>query len=267
MPRRNANPLRLSPDLSFAALRPRLHRLRWPQNKGVGVNIMRLGGPTIMLAVLLGAVPALAQDSPGIMPRPAQPAANSKPAPAAPKKATAKVTVKPRLPHRPSARRRPSARKPPRSSPEIKYRTRPGRRSRNFARRSSENSIGAVVVRRLHRLARRRGSISDRDQELPETCEDQDHRRARRLPSARTCWLPQRRTRTNMAGPWLSIRPPAFASVCRSKWSRRRATLRMERGGRPRMVKCRWKHSGSRSRSQAVGAVRAAEERARHAQS
>ena len=34
---------------------------------------MRLGGSTVMLALLLGAVPALAQESPGIMPTPTQP--------------------------------------------------------------------------------------------------------------------------------------------------------------------------------------------------
>jgi Trypsin-like peptidase domain len=34
---------------------------------------MRLGGSTVMLAILLGVVPALAQDSPGIMPTPANP--------------------------------------------------------------------------------------------------------------------------------------------------------------------------------------------------
>jgi peptidoglycan hydrolase-like protein with peptidoglycan-binding domain len=36
---------------------------------------MRLGGPTVMLALLLGVVPALAQESPGVIPTPAQPAA------------------------------------------------------------------------------------------------------------------------------------------------------------------------------------------------
>lgn len=54
---------------------------------------MRLGGSTVMLALLLGAVPALAQESPGVIPAPAQPAAPrvapkakaAKPAPPAPK--------------------------------------------------------------------------------------------------------------------------------------------------------------------------------------
>jgi hypothetical protein len=55
---------------------------------------MRLGGPTIMLAVLLGAVPALAQDSPGILPGSAQPAEKSKAVHVAPKKIGAKVTTK-----------------------------------------------------------------------------------------------------------------------------------------------------------------------------
>ena len=52
---------------------------------------MRLGGPTIMLAVVLGAVAALAQESPGIMPAPEQPAQKSQPAP---KKVVPKVAAK-----------------------------------------------------------------------------------------------------------------------------------------------------------------------------
>jgi hypothetical protein len=48
-----------------------------------------------MLAVLLGAVPALAQDSPGIMPGSAQSAEKSKPIHVAPKKAAVKVAAKP----------------------------------------------------------------------------------------------------------------------------------------------------------------------------
>ncbi len=56
---------------------------------------MRFGGPTIMLAVLLGAGTALAQESPGIMPAPAQPAEKSKPVHVAPKKMVAKVAPKP----------------------------------------------------------------------------------------------------------------------------------------------------------------------------
>ena len=51
---------------------------------------MRLGGPTIMLAFLLGAGPALAQESPGIMPAPVQPAQKSKPIHIAPKKIAAR---------------------------------------------------------------------------------------------------------------------------------------------------------------------------------
>ena len=48
-----------------------------------------------MLAVLLGAVPALAQDSPGIMPGSAQPAEKSKPSHFVPKKPAIKVAAKP----------------------------------------------------------------------------------------------------------------------------------------------------------------------------
>jgi trypsin-like peptidase len=48
-----------------------------------------------MLAVLLGAVPALAQDSPGIMPGPGQPAQKSKPVHVAPKRVAAKPTAPP----------------------------------------------------------------------------------------------------------------------------------------------------------------------------
>ncbi|MGB9298449.1 MAG: hypothetical protein WCB52_19845, partial [Pseudolabrys sp.] len=39
---------------------------------------MRLGGLAVILALLLGAVPALAQDSSGIMPKPAQPPERAK---------------------------------------------------------------------------------------------------------------------------------------------------------------------------------------------
>src|SRR5690349_14734546 len=41
---------------------------------------MRLGGSTVMLAILLGVVPALAQDSPGIIPAPALPTEKVRPA-------------------------------------------------------------------------------------------------------------------------------------------------------------------------------------------
>ena len=64
---------------------------------------MRLSGSAVMLALLLGAVPALAQESPGIIPKPEQPAAKSKTThagarrvarkPAAPPKIAAPATV------------------------------------------------------------------------------------------------------------------------------------------------------------------------------
>ena len=41
---------------------------------------MRLGGSTVMLAILLGVVPGLAQDSPGIIPKSTQPAEKATPA-------------------------------------------------------------------------------------------------------------------------------------------------------------------------------------------
>src|SRR5690349_12030949 len=41
---------------------------------------MRLGGSTVMLAILLGVVPGLAQDSPGIIPKSTQPAEKARPA-------------------------------------------------------------------------------------------------------------------------------------------------------------------------------------------
>ncbi|HUL87025.1 MAG TPA: serine protease [Pseudolabrys sp.] len=44
-----------------------------------GANTMRLGELTVMLALLLGAGPALAQDSPGIIPKPDQAAEKTKP--------------------------------------------------------------------------------------------------------------------------------------------------------------------------------------------
>ena len=40
---------------------------------------MRFGGLTVILALLLGAVPALAQDSPGIIPKSEQPPESAKP--------------------------------------------------------------------------------------------------------------------------------------------------------------------------------------------
>ena len=63
---------------------------------------MRLGGLTIMLAVLLGAGPALAQDSPGIMPGPAQSVEKSKPVHIAPKKVASKVAAKTTAPTSPA---------------------------------------------------------------------------------------------------------------------------------------------------------------------
>ena len=49
------------------ALRAHLLQLRSPQKYDWGVvNTMRLGGLAVILALLLGAVPALAQDSSGI---------------------------------------------------------------------------------------------------------------------------------------------------------------------------------------------------------
>jgi len=55
-----------------------------------------------MLAILLGAVPALAQDSPGVMPAPAQPAEKSKPAHIAPKKVAVRIAAKPATPMPPA---------------------------------------------------------------------------------------------------------------------------------------------------------------------
>ena len=60
---------------------------------------MRLGGSTLMLAFLLGAVPALAQESPGIMPAPARPAEKSRPIHVGLKKVTARpVAPRPAAP-------------------------------------------------------------------------------------------------------------------------------------------------------------------------
>jgi hypothetical protein len=47
---------------------------------------MRLGGSTVMLALLLGVVPALAQESPGLIPAPAQPTEKAKPGIAVPRR-------------------------------------------------------------------------------------------------------------------------------------------------------------------------------------
>ncbi|MGB8107222.1 MAG: hypothetical protein WCF47_23390, partial [Pseudolabrys sp.] len=59
------------------------------------VNTMRLGGSTVMLALLLGVVPALAQESPGLIPTPTQPTEKAKPAHrrAAPKIAAPRVAA------------------------------------------------------------------------------------------------------------------------------------------------------------------------------
>src|SRR4029077_3469548 len=56
---------------------------------------MRLGGSTVMLALLLGVVPALAQESPGLIPAPAQPTEKAKPAHrrAAPKIAAPRIAA------------------------------------------------------------------------------------------------------------------------------------------------------------------------------
>ncbi len=86
-------PCRLAPSLPSAKVTAKLRG---------GVKVTRLGGPTIVLAVLLGAFPALAQDSPGIMPGPAQPAEKSKPVHVAPKKVAAKVAARPTAPMPPA---------------------------------------------------------------------------------------------------------------------------------------------------------------------
>src|SRR3974390_1796721 len=54
---------------------------------------MRFGGSTIMMAFLLGAVPALGQESPGILPAPVKQVETSKPAPPVHKKVMAKVVA------------------------------------------------------------------------------------------------------------------------------------------------------------------------------
>ncbi len=56
---------------------------------------MRWGGPTVILALLLGAAPAPAQDSPGVIPVPAQTSVKSKSAHAAPKAVVAKLAASP----------------------------------------------------------------------------------------------------------------------------------------------------------------------------
>ena len=113
---------------------------------------MRCGPYLVMLALLLGAGPALAQDSPGIMPMPKQTDAKpvkkhvkhkavaAKPAEAKPaetKPAEAKAVapkpaaVKPRRARRPAQQRRPRRKRPP---------PRPNRRlrwSREFRRTSA----------------------------------------------------------------------------------------------------------------------------------
>src|SRR5260221_5380727 len=67
------------------ALRLCSHRLRWPQMRS-GPVLMRFGGSTVMLVLLLGAAPVLAQESPGIMPTVEQPAVKSKAAHVTPKR-------------------------------------------------------------------------------------------------------------------------------------------------------------------------------------
>jgi Trypsin-like peptidase domain len=58
---------------------------------------MRLGGLAVMLALLLGAVPALAQESPGIIPMPQQPAAKSKTTQKGAKRATHRLVPPPKV--------------------------------------------------------------------------------------------------------------------------------------------------------------------------
>ena len=88
--------MRLDPKCGHpqGRLAPSLPSAKVTAKRRGGVNVIRLGGPTIMLAVLLGAVPALAQDSPGVMPGTTQPAEKSKPVHAAPKKVATKVGTK-----------------------------------------------------------------------------------------------------------------------------------------------------------------------------
>ena len=82
------------PPSAFDRLAPSHPSAKVTAKRRGGVNVTRLGGPTIILAVLLGAVPALTQESPGIMPGPAQPAQKSKPVHVAPKKVAARTATK-----------------------------------------------------------------------------------------------------------------------------------------------------------------------------
>jgi hypothetical protein len=59
-----------------------------------GVDTMRLCGPTMILVFLLGAVPALAQEPPGIIPAPVQSSESAKPAHVPRKKAQAKPAAR-----------------------------------------------------------------------------------------------------------------------------------------------------------------------------
>jgi trypsin-like peptidase len=82
-----------SPGPSLAAFAPLPLSAKVLAKRRGGGDVKRLGGPTVVLAILLGAVPALAQESPGIMPGSAQPAQNTKPVHGAPKKVAAKTTA------------------------------------------------------------------------------------------------------------------------------------------------------------------------------
>ena len=65
------SPARLAPSSPSAKVTAKIRQ--------GGADSMRLGGPTVILALLLGAGPALAQDSPGIIPKSAQPPERAKP--------------------------------------------------------------------------------------------------------------------------------------------------------------------------------------------
>ena len=245
---------------------------------------MRCGPFLVMLALLLGAAPAPAQDSPGIIPMPKQPA----PKPAKKHirhKATAVNRPKPPKPSRPQtkpAKAKPAAKlpqarpaeakavvpKPRRQSPPkpkpTKTRSKPAKPDSDAkpeAAKPSRRPTRSPAFRRASaRKSRRRccgrATIPARPaatircstaiKNFQKRQQGQGHRRADAVRARRLWSPPPRRTRTNSAGAWWSIRQPACASACRPSWCRMRATPRAARAGRRRTARCRSRPSASR---------------------
>ena len=256
---------------------------------------MRCGPFLVMLALLLGAGPALAQDSPGIMPAPKQSDAKpakkhvkrkaaaakaepteSKPAETKsakgktvrPKRVVAKPAVAKTDAAKPAAAKpaaveaKPPRPKPPKPKPSRRPTCSPASRAAS-ARKSRRRCCGRATIRGV---VRRRRSDAHRDQEFPEAQQGQDHRRAhagRARDPGRRRQGARRRIRLERGGRSGHRHPHRPAEQAGAAGARRRA--------RHALVLGAWRGAGRNlphqgRRPQARRAVRAAEEGAGHAQ-